>query len=128
MLLIDTSSWIHFFRPDGDPPTRSRVEAALRFGQACWCPVVQLELWNGARGDHEQLVLARFREALPSLPMSPTVWDTAFDLASRARSRGIRVPAADIAIAACAVEHRARLESADRDFDWLDALRDPAGA
>ena len=35
-------------RPGGDPTVRARVEAALTTGQARWCPLVQLELWNGA--------------------------------------------------------------------------------
>ena len=119
MILIDTSSWIHLLRPDGDPEIRSRVEAALRSGDACWCPIVQLELWNGAQGGREQQVLRRFAEVLPVLPMDEDVWSVAYDLARRARSRGVTVPATDVAIAACARRHGARLESADRDFELL---------
>ena len=119
MILIDTSSWIHLLRPDGDLEVRSRVEAALRSGDACWCPIVQLELWNGARGGREQQVLRRFAEVLPVLPMDEDVWSVAYDLARRARSRGVTVPATDVAIAACAQRHRAGLESADRDFELL---------
>ena len=119
MILIDTSSWIHLLRPDGDPEIRNRVEAALRSGDACWCPIMQLELWNGARGGHEQQVLRRFAEVLPVLPMDEDVWSVAYDLARRARSRGVTVPATDVAIAACARRHGARLESADRDFELL---------
>ena len=119
MILIDTSSWVHLLRPDGGPEIRSRVEAALRSGDACWCPIVQLELWNGARGGREQQVLRRFAEVLPALPMDEDVWSVAYDLARRARSRGVTVPATDVAIAACARRHDARLESADRDFELL---------
>ena len=122
MILIDTSSWIHLLRPDGDPEFRSRVEAALRSGDACWCPIVQLELWNGARGGREQQVLRRFAEVLPALPMDEDVWPVAYDLARRARSRGVTVPATDVAIAACARRHGARLESADRDFELLASV------
>ncbi len=123
LILIDTSSWIHLLRPDGDREIRSRVEAALRSGEACWCPIVQLELWNGARGDPEQGVLRRFAEALPVLPMDEEVWSAAYDLACRARAQGVTVPAADIAIAACARCHGADLESADSDFELLAGLR-----
>ena len=119
MILIDTSSWIHLLRADGDPEVRSRVEDALRAGEANWCPVVQLELWNGARGGHEQRVLQRFAEVLPSLPMDEEVWSSAYDLARRARSRGVTVPATDVATAACARRHGAGLESADADFELL---------
>ena len=122
MILIDTSSWIHLLRPDGELEARSRVEAALRAGDACWCPIVQLELWNGARGGREQQVLRRFAEVLPVLPMDEDVWSVAYDLARRARSRGVTVPATDVAIAACARRHGVRLESADRDFELLASV------
>ena len=122
MILIDTSSWMHLLRPSGDPGARRRVEAALSAGEACWCPIVQLELWNGARGRHEQRVLRRFEAALPSLPMDEEVWSTACDLARRARSRGLTISAADIAILACARRHSARLESADTDFERLAGI------
>ena len=122
MILIDTSSWIHLLRPDEDSEVRGRVEDALRSGEACWCPIVQLELWNGARGGHEQRVLQRFAEMLPYLPMDEEVWSSAYDLARRARSRGMTVPATDVAIAACARRHGAELESADADFELLAGI------
>lgn len=122
MILIDTSSWIHLLRPDGEPAVRGRVEAALRAGDACWCPIVQLELWNGARGGSEQRVLRRFAAVLPELPMDGTVWSAAYNLARRARARGVTVPAADVVIAACAHRHGAALESADKDFELLGNL------
>ena len=119
MVLVDSSSWIHLLRPDGDAEVRRRVEAALEAGDACWCAIVQLELWNGARGGREQEVLKRFSEVLPVLPMDDEVWSAAYELARRARSRGVTVPATDVAIAACARRHGAYLESADADFERL---------
>ena len=93
-------------RPGGDPTVRARVEAALTTGQARWCPLVQLELWNGARGQRERKVLREFVRTLPELPIDDEVWRVACDLARRSRDRGITVPATDIVIAACAVRHR----------------------
>ena len=123
LILIDTSSWIHMLRPSGDPAVRDRVQAALASGQACWCPLVQLELWNGARGDHEQKVLRHFAEVLPELPMDEEVWSSAFDLARRARSHGVTVPTTDLMIAACARRHGVTLETADSDFELLQQVR-----
>ena len=109
-------------RPNGDPVVRGRVEAALAGGQACWCPLVQLELWNGARGEREQGVLREFASALPELSIDEAVWREAYDLAKRARARGITVPAADLVIAACARHHGAALETADTDFALLTTM------
>lgn len=118
MIPIDTSSWIHLLRPDGDPTARGRVEAALA-GTACWCPIVQLELWNGARGEREKRVLYDFARVLPSLPIDADVWCAAYELARRARARGVTVPAIDVIIMACARHHGTGLESTDDDFNSL---------
>ena len=53
MILVDSSSWIHFLRPDGDAVVRARVSQALREGEACWCDMVRLELWTGAGGERK---------------------------------------------------------------------------
>jgi len=125
LILVDTSSWIHFLRPDGDPKVRARVDRALRSGEACWCPLVQLELWNGARGAREREVLRDFAGVLAELTIDQEVWSRAYELATGARERGVTVPATDVLIAACALRHGAGLESADPDFDHLTAVGGP---
>ncbi len=122
MILVDSSSWIHFLRPNGDPKVRSRVEAALTSGEACWCPLVRLELWNGAAGDRDRKSLRDFEDVLLELAIDDDVWAGAYELARRARSAGVSVPATDILIAACARRHGADLETADSDFERLAAL------
>lgn len=119
VVLVDTSSWIHLLRPDGDRAVRGRVEAVLQAGTACWCPVVRLELWSGAGGDREKKVLRDFERWLPTLAISEAVWEEADALARKAHQAGVSVPATDLLIAACARHHGARLEHADSDFDLL---------
>jgi predicted nucleic acid-binding protein len=125
LVLVDTSSWIHFLRPDGEAVVRTRVEAALESGAARWCPIVRLELWNGAGGERERSVLRDFERRIPELAITPEVWSGAYDLARLCRSAGVTVPATDLLIAACARHHGAALEQADGDFDRIaDVLRD----
>jgi predicted nucleic acid-binding protein len=116
VILIDSSSWLHFLRPNGDPLVRQRVEAALTAGEACWCPLVRLELWNAAAGDREKRILRDFEAVIPELPMDEESWSTAYELARQARSAGVSIPATDILIAACARRHHAGLETSDSDF------------
>ena len=116
---MDTSSWIHLLRPNGDPAVRGRVEFALRAGGACWCPIVHLELRNGARGNRKRRVLQDFAAVIPVLPIDDPVWIAAYDLARHARDRGATVPATDTAITACAAHHGAAPESTDKDIDLL---------
>ena len=85
--------------------------------------MVQLELWNGARGQREQKVLRAFAEALPNLPIDEQTWEASYELARLARARGVTVPATDIVIAACAVRHGAAIESADSDFALLASVK-----
>jgi predicted nucleic acid-binding protein len=119
MVLIDTSSWIHFLRPDGDARVRTRVEAALRAGAALWCPFIRLELWNGAGGDRERKVLREFERFVPELAITSEVWNEACDLARRCRGAGVTVPAADLLIDACARHYGVALEQADGDFERI---------
>ena len=80
-------------RPSGDPTVRARVVAALTAGQACWCPPVQLELWNGACGQQEQKVLRDFASTLRELAIDEDVWKAAHNLARRTGVRGVTLPA-----------------------------------
>src|SRR5262245_49960562 len=121
MVLVDTSSWIHLLRSDGDTVVRQRVESLLLAGTACWCSMVRLELWNGARAERDRRALLDFESRLEELPMTDEVWTRAYALARKSRSSGDTVPASDILIAACAQVHDAALEHCDSDFDRLPA-------
>jgi len=122
MVLVDTSAWIHFLRPDGDGAVRARVESALRAGTARLCPLVRLELWNGAGGERERKVLRELERSIPELGITPEVWGEACELARRCRAAGASVPATDLLIAACAFHHGARIEHEDTDFDAIERV------
>jgi predicted nucleic acid-binding protein len=122
VILVDTSSWIHFLRPKGNQEVSARVQRALTEGEACWCGLVRLELWNGAGGSREAAVLRDLDKALPELAIDDAVWAASFDLARRASAKGVSVPATDILIAACARYHGASIETADSDFERIGSL------
>jgi hypothetical protein len=120
--LIDTSSWVHQIRSAGDPAVRGRVEALLMAGTAAWCPQVRLELWAGARSEHDRKLLRDYEQELPDLEITEGVWKRACELGDRARSAGISAGAGDLLIAACARIHGVELEHSDSDFDRLAKL------
>ena len=121
MVLVDTSSWIHMLRADGDKAVRARVESLLQAGTACWCPMVRLELWNGARAEGDKKALRDFERRLPEIPITDEVWNLAYSLAEKTRSAGTTAPGSDILIAACAQHHGVQLEHSDSGFDRLFA-------
>lgn len=122
MKLVDTSAWIEQLRRDGDTVVRSRVEALLSEGEAAWCPVVRLELWNGARGDGEHRVLREMERGLVCLEIENAVWDRAVAMAASARAKGITVPSTDLLVAACARHHGVALEQSDSHFDLIASI------
>ncbi len=122
MKLIDTSSWIHQMRPQGDPVVRARVEVLLRAGEAAWCAMVRLEICAGIGNERERRALREYEAVIPELPIDDGVWRTARDLAGRARRAGKTVPASDILIYACARQHGVAIEHADGHFDMLAGL------
>lgn len=122
MKLIDTSAWVHALRIDGDPSIRKHVEQLLRAGDACWCAMVRLELWSGARGRHEKNVLLEMEQVLPELETTQKAWNLACDLARRIRERGRTVPASDLVIAACARHHGVDVLHDDRHFEIISTI------
>ena len=124
MKLIDTSSWIDALRRDGDPEAKARVVALLRDGEAAWCDIVRLELWNGMKGAAEKKHMEELEADVINLPTTDAVWAKARLLAQRARGKGVTVPATDLLIAACAWEHGVALEHDDAHLTALTALFD----
>ena len=47
----------------------------LSEGEACWCSLVRLELWNGAQARREGAVLRDLERALPELKIDDDVGD-----------------------------------------------------
>lgn len=122
MTLVDTSAWIHGLRVDGDAVITRRVRELLQSGEAAWCAMIRLELWNGARGDHEKRVLREMERHVPDLEINADVWANACSLAAHVRKEGKSIPATDILIAACARHHGVPLEHADRHFEMLAGI------
>ena len=122
MTLIDTSAWIEQLRRGGDATIRRQVEMLLTAGDGAWCPLVRLELWNGARGTAERAVLNEMETTLSSLEIDAAVWDRAVALGAAARERGIKVPATDLLVAACARHHGVSLLHFDGHFDLVGEL------
>jgi predicted nucleic acid-binding protein len=120
--LVDSSSWVQFIRPNGAKEAKSRVAALLDAGNAAWCQIVRLELWNGAGDSHEKKLLRQLEEGLPVLPISETVWEEAVGLAVVTRSRGMTIPATDLLIFACARIHGVGIEFDDKHFELLEKL------
>jgi len=114
--LVDTSSWIEYLR-ERESEASARVEDLVLAGEASWCEMTLVELWNGARGAKEKAELAELEKEITLLPVHAPVWKTACKLARRCRETGVTIPTSDIVVTACAVNHGVELEHCDSHFD-----------
>jgi len=122
MKLVDTSSWIHALRKSGNQDTRARVFRLLEDGDAAWCHVVRLELWQGAVHPKEIAYLKDLEKDIPCLPMTETAWDHACKTAFKLRKAGETLRLTDVMIHACAHAHGIEVEHMDKHFDTLKRL------
>ena len=122
MVLIDSSVWIEALRRSGSEEIREHVSSLVQSKEAAWCAAIRLELWPGMRDLRERKILNQFRSIVADLPITSAVWESAIDLAERARSRGVSCPYADLLIHSCAKTHKAELLHRDQHFDRLAKL------
>jgi predicted nucleic acid-binding protein len=119
MVLIDSSCWVHYFRHRGEAAVRERVIHLLQQDEAAWCPLIRLELWNGAGSESDRRALRDHEVWVHDLPITDEVWANACALASLCRRRGQIAPATDVLIAACARFHDVTIDSLDAHFAFL---------
>ncbi len=110
--LVDASSWIEFLRGRESAPSQ-RVKSLLARGDAAWCDMTVLELWNGAQGRAEKIVLEELERELRLYPINEQVWTGARRLARFCRDKGLTTPTADFVIAACASQYHLEMEHND---------------
>jgi predicted nucleic acid-binding protein len=118
MKLIDTSSWVEYFRGRDSEPSEN-VEALVLSGQAAWCDITLVELWHGVRGAKEKRELAMMEKEIEHIPVNALVWALSSKLALLCQEKGLTLPLSDIITAACAVTHGLELEHCDKHFNEL---------
>ena len=112
-LVIDTSSWIAYFREgSGD----AIIEPALEEGTVHLPPVVAAELLSGrmaerARGDLEEFLLT-----LPLCAADVAHWFRVGRLRNSLAAKGLSISTPDAHVAQCALDLGADLFSADAIF------------
>ena len=118
MKLIDTSSWVEYFR-ERESAAGDNVELLVLSGEAAWCDITLVELWHGVRGTKEKRELAEMENEVELIPVNAAVWRLSSKLALRCREKGVTVPLSDIITAACAATHELELEHCDKHFNEL---------
>jgi predicted nucleic acid-binding protein len=118
MKLIDTSSWVEYFR-ERESEAADTVQVLVLRGEAAWCDITLVELWHGVRGMKEKRILTEMENEVTRIPVDAAVWRLSSKLALRCRETGLTLPLSDIITAACAVTCGLDLEHCDKHFDKL---------
>ncbi len=119
MVLVDTSAWIVSFKKAGNRDLKEFLSQVVVSGHATTSPIIIMELLQGCRSAGERDSLKAKLESLDLLPVTPAVWEKAYELGFSLRRKGLTVPTVDLIIAAIALEHRTVLLHHDEHFEML---------
>lgn len=118
-VLIDTSAWIEFFRPEGDSKYRALVAELIDDDEASLCGIILTELLKGARTDAEYHKLEDRLATLTYLETPESIWKQSGKQASSLLRKGIQVPTTDLVIAMVAMENHLPVLHQDKHFSIL---------
>ena len=124
-VLIDTSAWIEFYHPRGDPVVKRRVAEAISEDEVLTVAPILAELLVGARRSSERQGIERDLGVFRLLPIG---WDEAAAAAGVGQMldrAGRRAPLVDLLIAAAA--HGNGCELWHIGDEHYDAIADVSG-
>jgi predicted nucleic acid-binding protein len=112
VIALDTSSTIAFLSGERGKDVTA-VEAALRFRQGAFPPVVVTELLSDPA---VRAGIAELIRGVPRLEILDGYWERAGELRARLLRQGLRARLADTLIAQSCLDHQVALLTRDRDF------------
>ena len=115
-LVIDTSSWIAYFREGSGDAT---IEPALEQGTVYLPPVVAAELLSGRMAERARSDLEEFLLTLPLCPADVAHWFRVGRLRNSLAAKGLSLSTPDAHVAQCALDLGADLLSADTIFSLV---------
>jgi predicted nucleic acid-binding protein len=112
VIALDTSSTIAFLSGERGKDVTA-VEAALRFRQGAFPPVVVTELLSDPA---VRTGIAELIRGVPRLEILDGYWERAGELRARLLRRGLKARLADTLIAQSCLDHQVALLTRDRNF------------
>jgi predicted nucleic acid-binding protein len=115
-ILVDSSIWIDYYRPQGSTRLKSRLQTELERGTVATIGLIAVEVLQGAPSEQVWDTLHEDFLGLHWLETTQALWLEAARLGARLRRQGLSLPATDVVIAATALQHRCSLWHRDEDF------------
>lgn len=120
-VLVDTSVWIEFFRPD--TVAGNVLESLLSANSVSTCGIVLFELLQGVKSDKEKADVLNAVSGLPYREMNGLLWQKSAELSVSVKKKGLTLPLSDIFIAAIAVEHDIPVFTLDKHFSQIPGVK-----
>ncbi len=118
-ILVDSSLWIEYYRPDGRPQRRSAVREAVVRDIVTTTAMVAIEVLQGAATPDAFEALRDDFGALHWLDVTRRMAERAARMGFDLYRRGQAVPSTDLMIAAVALEHECELWHLDEHFERI---------
>lgn len=119
VLIVDTSSWIEYFRGEGNYEI---LENSLADGTLYLPLPVAGELLSGRLTKKRRLDLEKFLYELPLIGTELSDWKKAGALRANLAEKGLACSMIDTFIASCVIEHNGFLMSKDKIFYKIKKL------
>lgn len=113
--LVDTTIWIKYLR-GLDPSLKERISSLALEDRIFTSEIIILEILRGAESDKEYDMLYEDLLALPQVPVTYEVWETAWKISYKLKKEGLNIPIADILISSIALYYKLTLIHSDKHF------------
>lgn len=116
MIVVDSSAFVEFYRPEGRVKVRRAVTRAVEDDEVAVNGLIQVEVVSFARGPDAYEQLSGDFRAFHWLELGHEDFDLASEIGHHLRGKGVTVPATDLIIAASAIRAGAKLIHLDQHF------------
>lgn len=126
IFLLDTSSWIFFFRRGKDThtlKTQRMVEELEKRGRVMTCGIILAELIQGLGSSKKEIKIRRMLEKHECFETSKEIYILAGELSRNLADKGFKTPLSDCLIAAITLVYGVTLVSDDPHFKRFIGLK-----
>jgi len=119
MILVDSSVWISYYRPEGKRRLKEVIKEAISHNLVVTNGLIIVEVLSGISKEQDYIRVKSHFEGFHYLPLTEEDFYEASLLGSSLRRNGLIVPPTDIIIALSAIKNQAMLYHSDRHFELI---------
>jgi hypothetical protein len=119
MILVDSSVWISYYRPEGRRRLKEVVKEAISHNLVATNGIIIVEVLNGISREQDYRRVKSHLEGFHYLPLTEEDFYEASLLGSSLRRNGVSIPPTDIIIAFSAIKGNAMLYHLDNHFELI---------